>query len=497
MVGGFIPLTDPFTATASFMFEGNVGVDLPLTPLFGLTVAGGYLYAPGVMRFDENTILSIENDPVPAVIRHDRTLALFTLFIEPSAYITFHRTQISAGLRLGYVVNAPFTETQEVIDPPGVSFDGEGVIVDAEGSYPGLQPLSVMLTAGVRTMGERIGPLRFEPGVSVAVALTTLSADMPTRQIQAGVNVRIILDPLPQRTHLRDTVFIVDTVYHESAAGPVADVMTITGIDSAMQVIDDVDHTTITIRRELVRTIVVSPSTLLTEVHARFLTQEGRAVDTWKISYEAVTHVVTMDVPSECAVRPSRLLKSTMIDALIDHEQRWDEQCRSILDIMQAAPARTQATSFMWKEETWQPCRVVFELLAMGDVEAASWKLRIVNVNGVALDSIEGSGQPPSQQIYLVSDTVLASVREGAMVRYEFLVVDVDGGRTKPASGTLTFEPFEAEHGRSVHWKMILPWQQMNTSDQAQPWTPSEKQVLMERTILGTFWQRCTLVRVD
>jgi hypothetical protein len=121
------------------MAHGQLGASFSLSDSWGVGGSVGYSFAHSLQRFDEPVVLSINDEPIPATIRHDRTADLHSLFIEPIVMLTLSRTQFCGGLRLGYAFQAPYMETQEVIDPPGVTINGSAVAIDVEGSYPGPQ----------------------------------------------------------------------------------------------------------------------------------------------------------------------------------------------------------------------------------------------------------------------------------------------------------------------------------------------------------------------
>jgi hypothetical protein len=487
------------------MAHGQLGASFSLSDSWGVGGSVGYSFAHSLQRFDEPVVLSINDEPIPATIRHDRTADLHSLFIEPIVMLTLSRTQFCGGLRLGYAFQAPYMETQEVIDPPGVTINGSAVAIDVEGSYPGLQPFMATAIAGVRTTGQRIGAFRLEPGVTFAVGLTTLSTVQPVRQFSAGLDLRLQWDPEPERIFKIDTTITTDTVYTERAGGPAPDAVTIVSIDSTVVDLDNIRLTTIHIRQRLTRTIAMPSSTLFTEARARFLDDRGRAVTSWQIAYRETMHTATVSLPASCTVDLPSRSATTRIDALRSLSRHLSADCREMLDTMVQPPPAITTLEITWTDVEWEPCRVRFELITEGDVEVDSWLLRLYTDANAALDSVTGDGAPAPTLDYSFTKDVMALLLNGATIHYEFVAFDIDGGRTQPVHGTLSFNPADTDDVITQRWELVMPWQELTEGADVMPWSLEELEELraldelreVSLALLSVdFWKRCRFVRL-
>jgi len=455
MAATLLPTTDPFEAAVSFNAQAELGLDLRLSESVTLGLGAGYVYAPGVTRFDESTTLAIDDDPVPSVIGHERTIDLGAFFLHPTVGVQMHRTVIDLGARIGWLVGGSYTETQQVVDPPGVEFDEGPVRIDATGAYPGLQLFAAWLTAGVSTAGARFGDVRLEPGLEFAVALTTLSTTDPLRMLSGGLRLRMIIDPvsMPNYNERTDTVRLIDTVFVESAEAA-QDRRSVLTTTVSVDTIGTNILTTVEVREQLTRTIALPASTLLTEAGALFVNTDGSTSPTTRLLYRVTRNTIHVKLPASCEVefhspQPSREA------ALAEIDRALTPACRAaIRDSTQRLSA--SPSTAVWVDESWGACTVQYTLDAVGDVEVEEWSVTVLDTKGATVDLITGSGTPPASIQRSVPDAVLSTLKEGGVLTYRFVATDADGARTAPVGGTLTFQAFDV-HTEERNWDLVLP----------------------------------------
>lgn len=432
---------------------------------------------PGVMQYDESTVLSIDDDPVPAVIRHERSVGLGIVFAEPRIFLQLSSWQLFAGLRAGFILTDDYSGTQRIIDPPGVTFDDDPVVTDNAEQYPGLTSVSAWFTFGASTAGARIGDVRIEPGFSAGLPITAMSSTDPFRVWSVSATLRIVLDPVqatPDTVQRRiDTVIVTDTVVTESATETTTrETLVVVRIDST----DDA----ITIRRELRRVIGIGVPTMLTEVRASFLDADGSEHDRLAMTVRIDRHQLRVADPRWSSGTLSALPATAVPKPIAD-------RVSAALTAVQQLPRTTPIT---WTAEQWPSCTIRIRMAAEGDVEPEQWSLHLRMSDGRILDSIGGKGAPPDMIDRTIAEDVVRSLRNGGTVDYVYRVM-ADGHWTPSATASVVFNAVQQKEGTAYKWQVVLPkTPEQQRSDGRTEWTDAEQQQL--RTMNGP-WPKILL----
>lgn len=465
----FAPSQDPYTGTISLNASGAIGVRWSVSELFMLGGKAGYHWMPGVMQYDESTTLSIEDDPVPAVIRHRQQMSMGLAFVEPT--ITFARPSWHAdlGLRVGYVLGGEMETTQQIIDPPGVEFENA---LDSSTDIPGLATVGAWATLGVSTSGRRIGDLRIEPGLSVSIPITSMSTVQPFRIWSASATVRLFIDPRPSLPVRVDTVVITDTIVVESSTETeTRETISIIGVDSTSVATDSEILRTITITRELRRTVGIGLPFILTEAQAMFVRPDGQLDERITLRVATDRHELRAADPHW----PAGVISSMPREPI-------DTVVTDVVDGAFLAAQRLPSTKpIRWRSEHWDTCRIRFLLTAGGDAEPAAWKVVVSDASKKIIDSLGGAGMPPDMIELTIPEDVLRSLRSGGALSYVFSVAIDQQRWTEPVSGTLLFEAMKERPGTTYRWVLELPKQPQGRLDGITTWTPSQRTKIESR----------------
>lgn len=464
----FAPSQEPYTGTISLNASGALGVRWPISDLFMVGGKAGYQWMPGVMEYDESTTLSIDDDPVPAVIRHRQQLALGLAFIEPTITLAASSWHADLGVRVGYVLGGEMETTQQIIDPPGVEFENA---LDSGTDIPGLATVGAWAKLGISSRGRRIGDLRIEPGLSVSLPLTSMSTVQPFRIWSASATVRLFIDPRPALPVRTDTVVITDTIVVESnTETETRESIVIVGVDSTTVTTSTEIIRTITILRELRRTVGIGLPIMVTEAQALFILPDGRLDDRITLRVAADRHELHVADPHwPAGVIPS--MPKEPIDTVIT----------DVVDASFLAVQRLPSTRpIRWRSEQWDTCRIRFSLVAGGDADPSAWKVVLRDASRLVIDSLGGTGMPPDMIDVAIPEEVLRSLRSGGMVTYEFSVAIDQQRWNAPVSGSLTFEAMKERQGATYRWLLELPKQPHGRSDGTPTWT-SAQQAKIER----------------
>jgi len=246
------------------------GVSKRLSSLFSasLTLQGSLL--SGAVVSDESTVLSINDSPVPATIRHTIDLSLYAISIEPSLRFCLDPIRLRIAVPFFVLLNGSYVATQQVTNPPGVYLGGQDVRVEGEGTLPGLQRFVPALSLSFGTVGKVVGTVRIEPEVTIGVPLASITsaADWKIWTIGAGIRLAPSYDKI--RALRRDTSWIRDTSVLETIVAAVGSTST------SIRVVDSVDDVGADV---IVRHLVLGETTTITVPRERpFLRAEARAM---------------------------------------------------------------------------------------------------------------------------------------------------------------------------------------------------------------------------
>ncbi len=276
VVPGIPSANSPYRSQVGPMALLGGGVAKRLSPLFSASVLLHGSYLSGSVISDESTVLSINDAPVPATIRHTIDLSLFALSIEPSVRLLAGPLRLRLGLPLQILLNGSYVATQQVVNPPGVYLGGQAVRVEGEGTLPGLQRLVPALSVGFGTTGKEVGGVRIEPEVTLRIPISSISsaADWTIWSVSAGVRVAPLFDKI--RPIKRDTLWIRDTTVVEVAATEISSTSTnIFAVDSVDAVGDEVILRHVALRERTTISVPHEPAFIRAEARAMFVDQQG------------------------------------------------------------------------------------------------------------------------------------------------------------------------------------------------------------------------------
>jgi len=252
------------------------GITKRLSRLFSadVTVQGSIL--SGSVVSDEFTVLSINDSPVPATIRHTINLSLYAVAIEPSIRLFLGAFRLRLGIPIQFLLQNSYVATQEVVNPPGVYVGGQAIRVEGEGALPGARTLVPAVSLGFGTSGKVVGSVRIEPEVTLRVPISSISAvaDWKIWTFSAGVRIAPSFDKI--RPVRRDTLWIRDTTVMEVAtSAPRSSSTRIFAVDSVDDVGEDVVARHVAARERTTIEVPHEPLFIRAEARAMFVDQQG------------------------------------------------------------------------------------------------------------------------------------------------------------------------------------------------------------------------------
>lgn len=286
-INGIPGANSPYRSQVGPMAFLGGGVTKRLSPLFSASVLLHGSYLSGSVISDESTVLSINDAPVPATIRHTIDLSLFALSLEPSVRLLAGPLRLRLGLPLQILLDGSYVATQQVVNPPGVYLGGQAVRVEGEGTLPGLQRFVPALSVGFGTTGKEVGGVRIEPEITLRIPLSSITsaADWTIWSVAAGVRIAPTFDKI--RPIKRDTLWIRDTTVLEVAATDISSTSTrIFAVDSVDAVGDEVIYRHVALRERTTISVPHEPAFIRAEARAMFVDQQG--VERERISIRTV-----------------------------------------------------------------------------------------------------------------------------------------------------------------------------------------------------------------
>ncbi|CAN5489331.1 hypothetical protein BH10BAC6_BH10BAC6_18330 [soil metagenome] len=252
------------------------GISKRLSKLFSadVTVQGSLL--SGSVISDEFTVLSINDSPVPATIRHTIDLSLYAVGIEPSIRLFLDQFRLRIGIPIQFLLRNTYIAKQEVVNPPGVFLGGQAIRVEGEGELPGAQTVVPAVSVGVGTAGKVVGSIRIAPEVTLRVPISSISAvaDWKIWSLSAGVRIAPSFDKIkPIR---RDTLWIRDTMVLEVAtSSPRSTSTRMFAVDSVDEDGEDVTMRHVAARERTTISVPHEPLFIRAEARAMFVDQQG------------------------------------------------------------------------------------------------------------------------------------------------------------------------------------------------------------------------------
>lgn len=211
-------------------FESGSGSGLVLGALFEqrlsssfwLGVRGGLQSMSGVLSKKESVLVIVPTGPVNGAFEHRVDATLTNLGIEPSLiYNPFGRFSISAGPRLGYLVQESFEQREAIVQPSGFGTfadengqsTGRRTRNEFSGSIPDVAKFQVGAVLGLAQefpMNKK-GSLVFAPELSLHIPLTTVIAgtDWSVTSIRLGLALKYVHlsgEPQPEPAKPREDV---------------------------------------------------------------------------------------------------------------------------------------------------------------------------------------------------------------------------------------------------------------------------------------------------
>lgn len=248
------------------------------TMSLSLLVRGSAL--SGSVVSDETVTLSINDDPVPATIRHTIDLSLYAIALEPSVLFDAAPMRFRVGLPISLLLNGTYLATQQVVNPPGITIGGVAIQTEGSGTLPGLRSVVPSLVFGMSTDGKLARQIQIEPELTVGVPLMSISSEADWRLWSLRLGVRLTPYVRKPKGIRRDTVVTRDTVIVEIADSEVRRMLTESHvIDSADEERDTVILRHVSVVEQTTAYLPREPSVIRAEAKAMFVDDAGAERD--------------------------------------------------------------------------------------------------------------------------------------------------------------------------------------------------------------------------
>lgn len=490
-----------YDPSLGFQVGGDVLAGYEFAPQWWMIVGAGITSLNTTARSRETTTLSIDDEAFAAVVLHSIELTYLAADMRLAVMYSFPGIRLQLGIVGRVPLIASVEQTQEIIEPPGISFPEGAVRVDGEGELPGLARLVQYLEVGFSSTGDDVGAFHLSPFIMAEIPLSSLSTDVSWRISTLSLGVRIQPRSGIARRIQRDTLRTRDTMIVTTKTGTSGIQLWGVDIDSSMLVTDTLLRTTVILREHYQRTYIEPTPVVVASVRPLFVDDSGREHESWttkRIHHRNVVRVpvigmvrypddlldtdtVTVAFPDmsdttshavvarSMAAQNARALRRACASAsrltitfnkLDDEEvavrmndvtkwlrsagfrgtlvaQRSDQHDPSVIEIH--GYERTARTqSQSWMTILMSPVRIHFYPTVDADEDIASWEIVIADQRG-RTDTIRGTGAPAHQVAWNVPDSLVDGESTEIRCTYRLTVRTASGYTTSTDPGMISF----------------------------------------------------------
>lgn len=196
---------------------------------------------------------------------------------------------LRAGLRAGYLLSASFTQTEEIVDPPGLTYTSGGRLrtIVADEPLPGTPSLE--LSAGF-SLGYEVPLGRYlllQPEVTLRLGLTEMAAGTNWRMHSLRAGIAGMWQPVRSKGIIADTVYRRDTTVQVLAGLEREDVQLLgEQVQTEQEEHPDFIHRTVLIHQEYVRRVARPAPVLTADMNVRFVLGNGTETEGARITIE-------------------------------------------------------------------------------------------------------------------------------------------------------------------------------------------------------------------
>lgn len=490
-----------YDPSLGFQVGGDVLAGYEFAPQWWMIVGAGITSLNTTARSRETTTLSIDDEAFAAVVLHSIELTYHAADMRLAVMYSFPGIRLQLGIVGRVPLIASVEQTQEIIEPPGISFPEGAVRVDGEGELPGLARLVQYLEIGFSSNGDDVGAFHLSPFIMAEIPLSSLSTDVSWSISTLSLGVRIQPRSGIARRIQRDTLRTRDTMIVTTKTGTSGIQLWGVDIDSSMLVTDTLLRTTVILREHYQRTYIEPTPVVVASVRPLFVDDSGREHESWttkRIHHRNVVRVpvigmvrypddlldtdtVTVAFPDmsdttshavvarSMAAQNARALRRACASAsrlnitfnkLDEGEvavrmndvtkwlrsagfrgtlvaQRSDQHDPSVIEIH--GYERTAPTqSQSWMTILMSPVRIHFYPTVDADEDIASWEIVIADQRG-RTDTIRGTGAPAYQVAWNVPDSLVDGESTEIRCTYRLTVRTASGYTTSTDPGMISF----------------------------------------------------------
>lgn len=281
----------PFTSGSGLGYSIAARADYLLFPGIRGGLQADFRVLNGVLRAQEGPFPVAGSDTViDLTLEHaiDASLASLGVELSVSADI-IDRLSVRAGLRAGRLLTASFTQTEKIVDPPGLTYvsGGSERTIFANTSLPDVPAieLSTSVSLGIDIPVAR--QLMLHPEVTARLGLTDIvgATKWKASTIQAGI--ACMWQPVREKPVVVDTVYKRDTTVKVIADLEKEDIQLLDeNIQTDRRENEEVIYYTVLVEQSYVRRVMRPVPVLTADMNVRFVLGNGVETEGARITIE-------------------------------------------------------------------------------------------------------------------------------------------------------------------------------------------------------------------
>lgn len=437
---------------SSVRFLPQVFFEYPLFSWGMLGVQAEYFTTPLTLQATEQFPVFIDTAVVDVVNTHSIAATLTTIGVEPFLSIPlFSGLSVRAGSRFDLVLNQSFEQSQEITSPDNVEFVGyEGRVVTASGDIPEYTPLlvSLSLSAGYTFPLNKSNTLQLQPSVFYRQSLSNIVANKEWTMQALGGALAVVYAALPPKRVAIDTVFQRDTTLRLVRGATQEQVVLVeSNAQPTVEVLPDMEITTVVVSERYVREIPRPEALLTTGIDIQFVLDSGEHTDTVSGATKGISRVLYV-VPSASALYDE---SSGMLHGVFNREFSKGEErgvCFRASDMQRNLLAHIKQKARSGKCTIAVCCDTASHRIAWNAVHkmrqlcARVWDIPAADI---AIDIREEKSQPSSPTTVEVS--ILPAITAPLIMRDTLAMLPVQ---------QVVFQPSVVSEAGVRHWSLLV-----------------------------------------